>query len=308
MSLRVRVRREINHGFETERRQVKEQTKEFRKAHREEFWNTQTQAENMWLQQYREERAAKQLNDMNRWRSAVCRVAMSTKKKLAGLEKRNSKLLETMRMEDLRQLRDSTDKRLMLDAMEIESTRNWPDLLNLESKINTDVVLPQTILNFAEYQEKLQRLAMYAEQGDHAAMQAVLDNQNSIDKKNVLLQPMFRELKAQIRHMSFSPEQEVIKEYLAAKKQMQDALHSEGLPEEKQAKQIAKLTGYFGQLLKLKRESLRGTPSLRLQTLQKRLEDTFELLNSWQAYIDVIYMPEAEANILLSLQSQGVDP
>jgi hypothetical protein len=45
---------------------------------------------------------------------------------------------------------------------------------------------------------------------------------------------------------------------------------------------------------------LRGTPSKRLITLQKRLESIFELLNSWQAYIEIIYMPDAEANFLLS--------
>ena len=101
---------------------------------------------------------------------------MSTKNTLKFLEKRNAKTLETMRMNDIRKMRDSTDKRLMLDAMQMEQARSWPDLLSLDTKINTDVVLPQTVLNFAEYQQKLQKLAIYAEQGDHKAMQAVLDN------------------------------------------------------------------------------------------------------------------------------------
>jgi hypothetical protein len=51
----------------------------------------------------------------------------------------------------------------MLDALQIESTRSWPTLLNLDNKINVDVVLPQTILNYGEYQQKLQKLAFYAE-------------------------------------------------------------------------------------------------------------------------------------------------
>jgi hypothetical protein len=40
----------------------------------------------------------------------------------------------------------------MLDAMQIEATRQWPTLLNLDVKIDADVVIPQTILNFGEYQ------------------------------------------------------------------------------------------------------------------------------------------------------------
>ena len=68
-----------------------------------------------------------------------------------------------MRQHDIRQMRETTDKRLMLDAMQMEQARFWPDLLNIDERINTDVVIPQTILNFSEYQAKLQKLAIYAE-------------------------------------------------------------------------------------------------------------------------------------------------
>ena len=37
---------------------------------------------------------------------------------------------------------------------------------------------------------------------------------------------------------------------------------------------------------------------MRLKTLQKRLENIFELLNLWQQYVEVIYMPEAEVNLI----------
>ncbi len=57
-----------------------------------------------------------------------------------------------MRLKDIQKLRQETDRRLMLDAMQIEATRQWPTLLNLDVKIDADVVIPQTILNFGEYQ------------------------------------------------------------------------------------------------------------------------------------------------------------
>jgi len=50
-----------------------------------------------------------------------------------------------------------------------------------------DVMLPQTVLNYTEYQEKLQRLAIYADQGNEEAMQEVLDNKNIMARKNKLL-------------------------------------------------------------------------------------------------------------------------
>ena len=61
---------------------------------------------------------------------------------------------------------------------------------------------------------------MYAEQGDHKAMQGVLDNQTAIEKKNLLLQPLFRDIKSQISHMSKSPELEVITKYIAHRKEL----------------------------------------------------------------------------------------
>ena len=55
---------------------------------------------------------------------------------------------------------------------------------------------------------------MYAEQADHKAMQSLLDNQMVIENKNILLQPIFRDLKAQIRHMTFTPEFELVSDYV----------------------------------------------------------------------------------------------
>ena len=158
--------------------------------------------------------------DLTRWRTSICKISLHTKEKLSYLEKRNGNLLEKMRQKDLQKLRQETDRRLMLDAMQIEATRQWPTLLNLDVKIDADVVIPQTILNFGEYQTKLQRLAMYAEQGDHKAMQGVLDNATAIEKKNQLLQPLFREIKSQIRHMTHTPELEVMRNYIASRRDL----------------------------------------------------------------------------------------
>jgi hypothetical protein len=59
---------------------------------------------------------------------------------------------------------------------------------------------------------------MFADQADHKKMQQILDNTEIIDQKNVLLQPIFRDLKSQIRHMSFSPEFKLIREYISQRK------------------------------------------------------------------------------------------
>lgn len=106
-----------------------------------------------------------------------------------------------MRMQDIRNTKQKLENRFMLDAMERE-TKRWPSLENLEKDFTDNFLLPHTILNFGEYQKKLQQLGMYAEQGDHEAMQKLLDNEEIIEKKNQFLQPIYRDIKATISHMT----------------------------------------------------------------------------------------------------------
>ena len=67
-----------------------------------------------------------------------------------------------MRIRDLKETKRAMDNRIMLDTMQVDS-RKWPTLANLNEKVDENVVLPQTILNYGEYQTKLQNLAFYAE-------------------------------------------------------------------------------------------------------------------------------------------------
>ena len=130
-------------------------------------------------------------------------------------------------MADIKNMRTNIGNKLMLDGLEMEASKSWPTMANLTSKIEADVIVPQTVLNFSEYSQKLQRLAMFAEMGDHEAMQAVLDNQLVIEKKNKLLQPIFRDIKSQIRHMSFTPEYEIFRDYVTKRRQIENSVKAQ---------------------------------------------------------------------------------
>ena len=179
----------------------------------------------------------------------------------------------------------------------MEAAKHWPNMTNLQSKIEADVIIPQTVLNYQEYQNKLQRLAMYAELGDYTAMQSVLDNQLVLEKKNQLLQPIFRDLKSQIRHMSYTPEYEIMRDYLNQRKQIESSVKAQA-SEEWKTKSLTQLRELYAILLSKREQKIRSNVSMRLKTLQKRLENIFELINLWNQYIEVIYMPEAEVNMI----------
>ena len=78
---------------------------------------------------------------MVKWRTQICNISWAAEKKLQQLEKREEKLLETMKHRDLQEGKRKMMNRYMLDAMQIES-RRWPKLNDLDTSIKTNIILP----------------------------------------------------------------------------------------------------------------------------------------------------------------------
>lgn len=55
-----------------------------------------------------------------------------------------------MRDSDIKDGKRRLENKYKLDAMTIDLKR-WPKLNNLENTISTNIILPQTILNYGEY-------------------------------------------------------------------------------------------------------------------------------------------------------------
>lgn len=136
-----------------------------------------------------------------------------TQKKFEHLTKRETKLLNTMRDKDIEDGKRRLENKYKLDAMQIDS-RRWPKLDDLDNSIRTNILLPQTVLNYSEYQLKLQKIAFYAERGDNEAMQSLLDKKEVMKKKNEFLQPIFREIKTTIKHMTYTEDYILMREYV----------------------------------------------------------------------------------------------
>jgi hypothetical protein len=148
------VRREKNTAWIEEQMKYKAEMKELRKKHLREYWDRQTQVENAYLDKFREERLGKQKRDLDRWRTAICNISLHTKKQITDLQTKESRLLQRMKVKDLFDNKKKMENKMMLDVMQIDSSK-WPTLADLNTKVNENVVLPQTILNYGEYQKKL---------------------------------------------------------------------------------------------------------------------------------------------------------
>ena len=211
--LRVAAKRQINYDYENEVKNFKVEAAKMRKIHKDEYWMLQTQVENKYLETYKQERIDKLSYDMTKWRTQICNISLMTKNKMEALQDREDRILERMRRKDIADGKRKLMNRYKLDAMQLES-RRWPKLNDLDNTISTQFLLPQTILNYAEYQDKLQRIAFHAEQGDYEAMQKLLDKEEVMTKKNSLLQPIYRDIKVTIKHMTYTPEYKLMREYI----------------------------------------------------------------------------------------------
>lgn len=71
---------------------------------------------------------------------------------------------------------------------------------------------------------------------------------------------------------------------------------------------MEKLEKEYAKLLHNYRRSLKSDPTKKLKTLQKRLEDLFQLLSIWSQYVEIIYMPESEVNIINAITTMEARP
>jgi len=66
-----------------------------------------------------------------------------------------------------------------------------------------------------------------AEQADYEGMQNLLDKEESMEKKNQFLTPLYRDLKQTIKYMTFTDEYKLMKEYLKDRANVLQALPEE---------------------------------------------------------------------------------
>ena len=73
------------------------------------------------------------------------------------------------------------------------------------------------------------------------------------------------------------------------------------LPEESSKAQegLEKLKKKYGSLIRNNRMRNDSDPGRKLAQMQSRLDQMFKLLDLWQRYVDIIYAPEAEIDILI---------
>ncbi len=146
-------------GMAKEYKDYKTALAETRKKLKAEYEEIQTKAEEQWLDQYTKEQQTKWIRDMDKWRTSVCRIAMHTKKQMEFLQTRDIQQAARNKLNAAKFAQESFERRLMLDAMEIEATK-WPTQKNAE-KVMTEVSFPPQVIDNQEYLERLRNVMIF---------------------------------------------------------------------------------------------------------------------------------------------------
>lgn len=169
------------------------------------------------------------------------------------------------------------ERQLYLQALHIDQTAPTP---------------PPTVIDNGMYYERLQNLAFLSEQGRYDDVEKVLKNEETIDEKNIYLQPLYRQLKAWIRYISKTEEAEIKRKY---KQKIAGILSSTS---EKKEQQIEALSVEFHNEMSTMKER-DSKPSAMLKKIERHVTSLFHLLLIWVQYTEVIY---AHENVMKDLR------
>ena len=149
----TRPRHNLNWQYDEDVRARKVEVAKLRKKAKVDYWTQQTIVENRALEIHKNTRITKMQDDMDRWRTQICNISYTTEKKFDYLAERERNLMKKMQAADIKEGQRRLENQYKLDAMQIDSAR-WPTLKTMDA-LTTKYLLPQTVLNYTEYQLKL---------------------------------------------------------------------------------------------------------------------------------------------------------
>ena len=187
MSFGVKRWRHIDPDVLAERREYYRQVSEYRKRHKEEYERVQAEADHRYYNPDSEgptEEVKIMINQMRKnltkERTSIIKIAMHTKNQIMHLEKKEIEQEEKDKWKRIRDMQKLRERQMYLQALQIDSSAPIPS---------------PTIVDFTQYYERLQNLAMLTVHGNYDEAEKLLKNQETVEEKNIYLQPLYRSLK-----------------------------------------------------------------------------------------------------------------
>ena len=289
MSFAISRRKKLDPDVLAEREEFYRQISLYRKRHKEEYERLQAEKDRLYYDPESDELppeiqklVERRRKNETKERTSIIKVAMHTKRQIMHREKKEIETLEKEKWHQINDMMKMRERQMYLQALQIDDNPPIP---------------PPTIVDFTHYYERLQNIAMLTVHGKYEEVEKALKHQETIDEKNLHLQPLFRKLKKCIRYITKTDEAKLNKKY-----QQKIAGVLTG-PVDDKKNLIANLREEFeDELMKIRKRD--SQPKMQLKKLETHITTLFHLLMLWTQYTDIIYAPE---NLMQGLKFQRLN-
>lgn len=183
-------------------------------------------------------------------------------------------------------------------------SQDWLTPDNIDEKLNVQLnqILPPTILSHVDYYDKLNRYALYLEQGLDKEADDIKYNKKIIKYKNDQLALIYEELKTIIKHLTYTEENSVFALYIETSNKIKSSLQSNKNDQSQQL--IDHCTYLFKKIITLIRLE-NEKPNNKIEVIESQLKALTMIIVLWRRYTDVIYTPDNDIENILNDQKES---
>lgn len=293
----TRLRKPPN-AYALELRKWQKATKEQLTAHRAAFWESQTEVENQWLDNYTRKTEEKLHRQFVKSMEHSIQICQRTKEKLDFVEmkrKRQAAKAEAKRLHE-EQMHNSRER--LITALNIDS-QTWITPFNMDEKLKEGLIVPLS-LDYTDYYQDLKYDISLGKEGIRLNGDLDYNNRAETVIRNTRLLPLFTDIKSTIRKMTFSELVKLDQDFEAAKSL---------LKLEEKANLTTELLNLREKYTKLAGaiEQRDMQPQHYIQKAYEQMVYSQELLYKWNEYMQMARFSDAEikAYFLANEEDEG---
>ena len=255
--------------------------KSARKQLYSEFWESQRNVENEWVDNFNKVQLEKHRKQVIKRKESVIKISKATSDHLDWVRRRDE---DAQNRADLRAAKKAEKVEMIskwVDRLNVES-ENWITKENYHEKITEELIIPEAI-HSTSYYEKLRQKSYLSELGSPQTRFDGFNNRAETKLRNSFLFPIFIEIKSAVKHLTWTEQHKLEHEFKTDKA----LLLLEDIPK---VEEVPKLRDLYKNLAKAQLDQ--ETQEAKLQKLYDYLRTLQTLLLNWQKYINIAQMDE----------------
>lgn len=281
-----------------EKRDYDKMMKEFRKKTIQEHLDNLTILENNYIESYLEQQRVKKAKDELKFRTAIVKVcfneSLKEKSKIKKFERK--RVIHKNRLINKQIEKENREK--IINIMKKESM-TWLNNENLESKINSYLLIPNITFDQTDYYVRLQEKALLHEHGDMENIEKEYYNDDIIAYKNTKLIPVYSLIINIIKKIKNCE----VNKLLGEQEYSVLLINKSDISETEKIEKIEKINKIYNNLLLKVSKELQSF-NKKINLIEEKLLLIYNLLTEWQKYIGIAKLSKYEVLNLMESETK----